>query len=171
MYESDSPARPGPSPNLKGSKGTYALLLYCAAKRHLAVGRLGRAIIRPGYYLYVGSAFGPGGIAARTGRHLKTGKPLRWHIDYLREIAHPVEIWFTPDPVKREHQWSRMLAETFGLSAPIAGFGASDCRCPAHLFYNPAKPDFERFRAEMIASLPDHSEIFWEIKTCFFRNS
>ncbi|MGR9071827.1 MAG: GIY-YIG nuclease family protein [Gammaproteobacteria bacterium] len=160
MCESDAPARPGPSPKLKRSKGTYALLLYCAAERRLAVGRLGKTVIRPGYYLYVGSAFGPGGIAARTGRHLKTGKPLRWHIDYLREIARPVELWLTPDPVKREHQWARMLAETFGLSASIAGFGASDCRCPAHLFYSRAKPDFERFRAVIRETMPDHKALF-----------
>ncbi len=49
-------------------------------------GRLGgRSVeLEPGVYAYVGSAFGPGGLAARLRRHLcGERRRLWWHIDWL----------------------------------------------------------------------------------------
>ena len=51
--------------------GTYALILRASTAQTIQIGRLGDLVMQPGYYIYVGSAFGPGGLAARVGRHLR----------------------------------------------------------------------------------------------------
>ena len=40
--------------------------------------------IRKGYYVYVGSAMGSGGVAARLKHHSKISKKLHWHLEYLQ---------------------------------------------------------------------------------------
>jgi len=42
--------------------------------------------VRLGWYVYVGSALGPGGLAAKVGRHLGGRKMCRWHTAYLRAV-------------------------------------------------------------------------------------
>ena len=69
------------------SKGTYALVLHLECTEEITVGKLGMFTFPAGYYLYVGSALGPGGLEARLARHRRRGKKLRWHIDYLLEHA------------------------------------------------------------------------------------
>jgi Uri superfamily endonuclease len=118
------------------SPGTYALALRCTRRRRLAVGALGTFDVVPGYYLYVGSAFGPGGLRSRLLRHLsKTGRR-HWHIDFLRQVTTPTLAWTTFDGTKREHEWASALARQRGASILMPHFGASDCRCPSHLFYS-----------------------------------
>ena len=57
-------------PGLPAAPGSYVLVLRADLPARLAIGSLGELEIRPGYYLYTGSAFGPGGLRARAGRHL-----------------------------------------------------------------------------------------------------
>lgn len=124
--------------------GTYALLLKLAACQMIQIGRLGELNVQPGYYLYVGSAFGPGGLAARVGRHLRKEKKLRWHIDYLRIACEVAEVWWTCDPVRRECEWASKLRELPGAVIPMPGFGSSDCECVAHLVWVKEKVDLNR---------------------------
>jgi Uri superfamily endonuclease len=105
----------------------------------LTVGRLGVYDIDSGWYLYVGSAQGPGGLRARVGRHLRNVERRHWHIDFLREVAPVEDVWLCAGPPS-ECQWAQALM-TAGLRIPIAGFGASDCRCPSHLFYSLRQPN------------------------------
>ena len=59
-------------------------------------GRLGgrRLRLEPGCYLYVGSAMGHGGLAARLRRHLcGARRRLHWHIDRLLSGGEPVGAW------------------------------------------------------------------------------
>jgi Uri superfamily endonuclease len=63
-----------PKPN--SSAGTYALVLAAQKQRTISVGKLGILDVRPGFYVYVGSALGPGGLAARIGRHARQDKTL-----------------------------------------------------------------------------------------------
>jgi hypothetical protein len=49
----------------------------------IRVGRLGKLGFDTGIYAYVGSALGPGGVAARLSRHIAGARKDRWHIDYL----------------------------------------------------------------------------------------
>ena len=49
------------------TKGAYALVLHLERKEEITVGRLGTFAFPAGYYLYAGSALGPGGLEARLG--------------------------------------------------------------------------------------------------------
>ena len=121
--------------------GTYALILTASHQKEIAVGMLGRLSVQPGYYVYIGSAFGSGGVHSRLVHHINRASKLHWHIDYLRGITEIVEIWYTHDPHKREHEWALIFQEMPLAVIPLLNFGASDCRCPAHLFYFTIIPD------------------------------
>ena len=87
-----------------------------------------------GYYLYVGSAFGPGGVLSRVARHCREEKSKRWHIDYLREHVSLDVVWYLHGREHLEHDWANAL-ESIAETELINGFGCSDCRCASHLFY------------------------------------
>jgi Uri superfamily endonuclease len=100
----------------------------------IRVGRLGGMRLQSGFYVYVGSAFGPGGVRARVNHHQRTSSRPHWHIDYLR--PHTVEgVWFGYDLKRQEHLWAKLLSSMPGVSVPMLGFGSSDCGCEAHLFF------------------------------------
>jgi Uri superfamily endonuclease len=64
--------------------GTYVLLLRCSSTRAVHVGRLGTLRLRPGWYVHVGSAYGPRGLRARISHHRHRVQRPHWPIDYLR---------------------------------------------------------------------------------------
>jgi Uri superfamily endonuclease len=122
--------------------GSYALWLRLTAPIELSVGRLGCWAFAAGDYMYLGSARGPGGLATRVGRHMRQDdKRRRWHIDYLLEHATMVEVWLRPGVERLECIWAKYLHRVWAGRVIVAGFGASDCRCPTHLLYWPALPD------------------------------
>ncbi len=137
--------RPEMTAGLPPRPGTYVLFLRLRDERTLAVGRLGRFRFPPGLYAYIGSGRGPGGLAARVGRHLRHPKPLRWHVDYLRVHAEPVALWLAEGTDRRECAWAQGLARLEGAVFPAPGFGASDCHCPSHLILFSAMPDLAGF--------------------------
>lgn len=130
---------------LPSATGTYVLWLYLKKGVSINVGRLGAIHFKRGWYAYVGSAFGSGGLAARLGRHLSDQKTMRWHIDYLRAIAQPKTIWLSTDAKSKEHEWAKRIMRTEGK--PVCGFGSSDCRCSSHLFY------FRRYPENVLSTL------------------
>ena len=134
-----------PRPDAIRAPGTYALVLESAARAVVEVGRLGRIRLHRGFYVYVGSALGPGGLRARIGRHLDPGCAIHWHVDYLKRATRIVEIWYVADPVRREHAWARAIGDLSNATIPIPGFGASDCRCATHLFHFPTRPRLATF--------------------------
>lgn len=140
--------------------GTYALILRCDDPGLITIGRLGSLPIRTGYFVYVGSAFGPGGIRARVARHHAMDKPRHWHIDHLRPHARIIETWISFDPAHREHQWAELLSRQRGVNVLLEGFGASDCDCPAHLFHFVSPPRIATFRQQLVRRLPGH----WPVK-------
>ena len=127
-------------PEMKSEPGTYALILKSNFKGRVQVGRWRQIDIQPGYYIYIGSAFGSGGIQARVLRHFRNDKPRHWHIDYLRERLNAVGAWYSHDPRRLEHRWAQTLCKADGMS-PIKGFGCSDCMCYSHLFLIARSPD------------------------------
>ena len=131
--------------------GTYVLWFHLAEPVMLTVGRLGPRRFAPGSYGYVGSALGPGGLAARLGHHLRGTGRAHWHLDYLRPHATVAEIWCSGADISLEHRWARTLAAMRGATAPAAGFGATDCRCPTHLFAFPRIPRVASFRKRLRA--------------------
>ncbi|MCS7283068.1 MAG: GIY-YIG nuclease family protein [Anaerolineae bacterium] len=121
--------------------GTYILWLTLDRRTEIEVGRLGKFRFSSGVLAYVGSARGPGGLRARLARHLRVPRPLVWHIDALQTATRPIGIWFAEGKDKKECAWATALASLPGASFPALKFGASDCRCPAHLLHFPTLPD------------------------------
>ena len=134
-------ARPATPTDLPAAAGTYVVAYALRRRLRLTVGRLGRFEFGPGVYLYVGSARGPGGLRARLGHHWRSAARPHWHVDYLRHAARPIgaALRVSDDPL--ECRWAGRLAAAPGLEPGPAGFGASDCRCPTHLFRIPGPAD------------------------------
>lgn len=140
---------------LPGLPGTYAVVLQAKRDGVLRIGRLGEMPLCSGYYLYVGSALGPGGLRRRLERHLRVEKRPHWHIDYLRAATDICEIWTVADPARRECDWSRAVGRIPEAAIPLNGFGSSDCRCPSHLFRFSSLPSFEEFCVRSAEIAPD----------------
>ncbi|MBK8751632.1 MAG: GIY-YIG nuclease family protein [Candidatus Competibacteraceae bacterium] len=146
-------------PLLSNSRpGTYALLLTVAEPLTLMVGQLGEMYLLPGCCIYVGSALGPGGLRARVAHHARIAARPHWHIDYLRRHAPLTELWYSHDPVRREHHWAALL-QSLGGAVPLPGFGASDCRCPTHLFHFATSPAWSVFVQALQIRYPDHAPL------------
>ncbi|MEE9274352.1 MAG: GIY-YIG nuclease family protein [bacterium] len=125
--------------------GVYHLLLRLGRPRRIRVGALGLLPFPAGYYTYTGRAMR--GLGARLARHSRRGgKRLRWHIDYLRRAAALEAIRLVAaDEAEAECRLALdLLAQArrrLGAGALLhPGFGASDCRCPAHLVHWGERP-------------------------------
>jgi len=115
-------------------KGSYCILSHLPSDARIRVGALGTTLFRKGVYAYVGSA--QGGLEARLRRHLRSSKKKRWHIDYLLSKAEVFSVVTVPSDDKSvECQISQALVACDGASAPVPGFGSSDCKCASHLIY------------------------------------
>ncbi|MDO5846287.1 MAG: GIY-YIG nuclease family protein [Methanocorpusculum sp.] len=122
-------------------KGIYCLLIRLDTAKEIKIGALGIISFRPGWYLYVGSALGSGGLS-RVSRHIRFyrehyRKP-KWHIDYLSLEA----VLFETICAKTEERLECRLAETLG-GTTVERFGCSDCDCTSHLFYRKEYPEQE----------------------------
>lgn len=120
---------------LSHAPGSYCLLLFLPRRATIKVGQLGSLDFKRGYYLYLGSAFGPGGLRARIQRHLMKDKKHHWHIDYLRARAKVKAVWVDCSNGNMEHRWAWKLITNAIECNPIEKFGCSDCNCASHLFY------------------------------------
>ncbi len=122
-------------------RGAYLLFIDIIQPLRLEVGALGMTSLPAGRYVYVGSACG--GIEARIARHRrlaerKTGK-VHWHIDHL--LVNRDIYWVGEQALEggAECAISGQIAAIKGVTAPVPGFGASDCRsgCEAHFYLLP----------------------------------
>ena len=125
---------------MNSDPGTYALILKAPQPLSVCVGKVGTIRFMPGYYIYAGSARGPGGLKARVARHLKMIKRCHWHIDYLTTRIPIIEVWYSYSNRSDECQWATALQTNQQQYAPVPGLGASDCRCCSHLFYSGRHP-------------------------------
>ena len=112
-------------------RGTYALV-YRVPEATVDVGALGRCELASGGYVYVGSAFGTGGLR-RLLRHRRVADgehdTRHWHVDYLG--GHPdVELVGVVCVVGQNVECA--VASALDATA-VSGFGSSDCACSAHL--------------------------------------
>ena len=97
----------------------------------ITVGKLGNILFQPGWYCYIGSALN--GLKGRLARHLRRDKKTWWHIDYLLKRADVMEVVWALSSDRLECRIAGALRSQGVESIP--GFGASDCRCTSHLFY------------------------------------
>jgi len=128
-----------PISSVPKTSGVYVLIFRLEAPLEVQVGRFGQQTLPAGNLLYVGSAFGPGGLRARLTRHLKSQKRKHWHIDALTTAISPVAYHCDASGRRLECQWAQHLASIPDASIPVPGFGSSDCRsgCSAHLIAFP----------------------------------
>lgn len=143
--------------DLPEDKGTYVLIASVAQMKRLEIGSLGAFDIVPGFYAYVGSAFGAGGLRARLGHHLESTSAPHWHIDYLLAVAEPVEVWLSTAKQKLEHHWADRLENAQNFRVPIPRFGSSDYHRSrlSHLFYSKRRPSFHAFQKLIQAQSED----------------
>ncbi|WP_198662888.1 GIY-YIG nuclease family protein [Cohaesibacter intestini] len=120
----------GDMANCPTDGGIYVLL--ARLEQPLTITRPRLAELEPGLYVYVGSAYGPGGLRSRLARHLRPNKPLRWHIDQITTRAETkYAIGWTDG---KECELQAALAAGGNITYPLPVFGSSDCRsCPSHL--------------------------------------
>ena len=145
---------------MRNLPGTYVLVLKSVHDQRIEIGKLGRCHIRPGFYLYIGSAFGPGGLKARISHHTRISSLPHWHIDYLRSILHLKEVWYTVDAERYEHRWADIISGLKGAMVPISGFGATDCSCKTHLIAFTDQPSIRFFRRRVHSQIQGHGSIF-----------
>lgn len=147
--------------------GTYLLVLSLRSEQRIWVGALGEIEFPAGWYLYAGSALGPGGLHARLARHQRRlttqgmVKRAHWHVDYLREYADWGGAWIREGDRRLECDWAAALRRLPASEVVAPGFGASDCGCPAHLVRVPTLPADGWFAANLGAqrSLMGQDEI------------
>ncbi|WP_236725602.1 GIY-YIG nuclease family protein [Candidatus Reidiella endopervernicosa] len=123
--------------------GAYRLTLQLDQAATITVGRLGSFAFKAGQYAYIGSA--KRALSKRVARHQrlaakKSGK-LHWHIDYL--MSHPDCHMIKQELFEagKECEISAAMARRRGVTIPVEGFGATDCRagCKTHLYKLPER--------------------------------
>ena len=137
-------------PLADGHPGSYVLILRVRHDVDLPVGRLGVVRFDEGFYAYVGSALGPGGLHARLRHHASRTPRPHWHVDHLRRAADLLEAWVCVSGRRLEHRLARLLPRAVGVRPHLARFGSSDCSCETHLFFSRRKPSFRRFRHQIL---------------------
>ncbi len=118
--------------------GTYTLVVALLEAATVEVGALGTVEFHPGWYAYTGSALGQGGFS-RIERHREVASGDRdtrhWHVDYLLGLDRAsVDDVFQSVGIDAECTIARAIE-----GVPVAGFGASDCRCDTHLTFAPQR--------------------------------
>jgi len=115
-----------------GVPGSYVLLAYLPAAACISsVGGSKKWRLEAGFFAYVGSARGPGGLRARLDRHFRAQRKPHWHLDALLERASPCG-YLCLCGEANECALAAAIAEVAELA--VAGFGCSDCHCRSHLF-------------------------------------
>jgi Uri superfamily endonuclease len=134
--------------------GTYVLLFRVDPAATVDVGALGTAEFPSGAYAYVGSAFGSNGLG-RVDRHRRVAAGSHdvrhWHVDYMGgHAAASLDAVVAAPHADVECRLAAALRDGVvraeSDAAPLPGFGASDCDCPAHLVAG-ADPDSLRAAA------------------------
>ena len=151
--------------DLPEAKGTYILISSVKQVKHLEIGRLGAYDIIPGFYAYVGSAFGFGGLRVRIRHHLESTAAPHWHIDYLLGIAEPIEVGFSTANQKLDPHWAGLLEKAPNSRIPIVRFGSSDYHCSrsSHLFYTRGRPSFRWFQQTLREGFEDSCAVRYVI--------
>ena len=137
-------------------RGSYILLVELAIGKNIVIGKLGYVSFSKACYAYVGSAMN--GLRARLARHLRKGKKLHWHIDYLLKEAEIKEIIICQGEERVECSLARVLAGGF---QSIPGFGSSDCRCQSHLYFASGRDEIRVGVVEAVKQKGLASEIFF----------
>ena len=130
--------------------GTYLLVLKL--EDEIEIRRPRREVLKPGFYIYVGSAMNS--LTGRLKRHLTRKKKVHWHIDQLTEVADP--IFFMAFVGKKiERDLSIFLSRRLEV---IKGFGSSDLDVEGNLFHLEDVSSLERILKEVLEFFPPYKK-------------
>lgn len=152
------------------------LLLHLGKTTEIEIGAIGTRTFKRGFYVYFGTAHGGGGVCKRVGRHarlLGDNKKRKWNVDYFREHATLVEVWFSHAPAEFECRWSKAFSRLSISSVPVKKMGGWDCKtCPAHFYKLSQRPTTSLLRevfsttpiqvSQYEPRRPPKSELEWE---------
>ncbi len=131
------PGHAGPA-RLRGRGGAYVLHILLTDEVTIRLNRrTGSVRLAPGRYVYFGSA--RSGIGARVAHHRGVARGERpgrhWHIDRLLGLSSVAITKAVAHPGGDECDLCRDRKRRGGVTVPVRGFGAADCRrgCGAHL--------------------------------------
>ena len=117
---------------LDAAKGAYVLVIDLFDDVSVRLPKREPTRLEAGTYLYVGSANGPGGMAARLKRHMSNAKKIHWHVDQLTTRASSVVAFAVKGG--NECALGQTLIESKQFRPALKGFGSSDCKaCDSHL--------------------------------------
>jgi sugar fermentation stimulation protein A len=137
-------------------RGTYTIIVRCKHASYATFGKLGRARLQRGYYLYTGSALGRGAVSLerRIERHMRRQKRLRWHVDYLtsRPDCNVTGAVYVISDSHLECKVNYSLSKKLNVSPVLLKIGASDCKCNGHLL-GPVNRLSERYLTKLVESL------------------
>jgi len=126
---------------LPSAKGSYLLILESSSHAVITIGKKGCLTLHPGFYVYIGSALGPGGLRARVSRHSDRDKKQHWHIDYLRPYLQLSAVCYCACSERLEDAWSQQVGAWPEAEVPMKGFGATDRLMSTHLYYFNKRPE------------------------------
>lgn len=117
----------GQTDALAAEKGAYALVVQLENPVDF-----NGSSLKPGLYVYLGSARGPGGLGARLKRHFRAEKKMHWHIDRLTTATDKIAASAIEGGDECDLVATLLRHSEFELAVP--GFGSTDCRvCQGHL--------------------------------------
>lgn len=155
---------------MKPEEGIYALILYLRKEQTLRIGKLGVFDFPVGWYVYVGSAHGPGGVQKRTDRHRKNNitKKKKWNIDFFRSEARLCEIWFSHASQIFECEWAQAFCKMPEAMVHAERFGANDCYpyCETHFLQFETRPCTAVLRHKL-ARLSQHPPVYAQFEGTF----
>jgi Uri superfamily endonuclease len=112
--------------------GAYGIVVRLQEPVRLEIGKFGRVELSNGLYFYGGSAYGPGGLKARLGRHIRAKKSLHWHIDHVTSRGKFVALGMLENGNECDLVAAAIARE--GAAFPVPSFGSSDCQtCISHM--------------------------------------
>jgi Uri superfamily endonuclease len=108
----------------RGVRGLYVLLIELI-EGYYRVGKIYSGPIPGGSYIYIGSAWGPGGLGARLLRHLRKTKKKHWHIDWITsDPKSSIRAIYLLPGIRGEANLFKQASQ-IGVCV-ITGFGSSD---------------------------------------------
>ena len=131
-------------------KGTYVLIIFNTEENTIRIGSLGNIEFSRGYYIYIGSALGPGGLGPRLRRHFRKDKKIHWHIDYflISDSSYIIGAGELESEEKIECEIAKSIQNSYAEDEliPVENFGSSDCSCKTHLFKLKEKDTMKFFK-------------------------
>lgn len=150
---------------ITSNSGVYLLEIFASTSFKISNKNFKNIIFPKGYYYYSGSA--QKNLIQRIKRHLRKGKNIYWHIDYLTSNpTNTISSIFILENGKKNYECNFVLVllKDFNLKIAANNFGNGDCNsCESHLLYSKKKINHSHFISRyqsIVRLIPSSKEIF-----------